>query len=375
MKKVKATVLLVTLFLAGSPVLAVADQNATLGPSWKVIDCPMARTVPLGAGVYVSVLAVNTGSTKITVFQPTPPGGWSVLRRTNGKWVLQREPVDSKSQRLLDHWILAPGEMVEITVPASISTRAPGKYGYELDLCVVNREVGPRNFLRWLHSGGGANRGDGNGKDASPASIACAFFHGDVRKIHGTVTVKRPTGKDKTYYDAYIRPWAESGDIDVKMRLRKKRNERSRELRAAEPPAGPASPPFSEIQKRQSFKELEDNRYAALAWNGGGSKITLLDTVRDLSRMTPGRVKYQYSPNLLNSTVASFERARYFVKEYGLKWQAYLASTVDLLGTAEEKRALKAIHEVAASSPDCVARYLAKRVLEVYDEVRGGKKH
>jgi hypothetical protein len=201
----------------------------------------------------------------------------------------------------------------------------------------------------------------------------CPEVNGDRKLVVVEWTVVQPTGRDKVYYDAYIRPWIKSGDLAVKRELDEKRRRRSRELRAAEPPAGPSSPPFSEIKQRQSFKELEDNRYAALAGYGGGRKITLLDRVRNLSRMAPGRVKYQYSPNLLDSTVASFERAGYFVKKYGLKWQAYLGSAVGLLGTAKEKRALEAIHEVATSSPDCVARYLAKRVLEVYDEVRGGK--
>jgi len=333
----------------------------------EVIDCVFPEEVELGDRAHLQVLVVNNDKEPITLFDPrwVEPGkhwGDDVMGqgRVHGRWI--------------PHRIVEPEEMWYFSVDASF-TREAGSFAAQAEMCVVHGKVEPLVILAAQDATSDEERNEAYLRFERMRIDPCSALDGERKVLKAAWKVVQPTGKDKAYYDAYIRPWVESGDRAVKRELDEKRRRRSRELRAAEPPADPSSLPFSEIQKRQSFKELEDNRYAALAGYGGWSKVTLLDTVRRYARITPGPGKYHYGPHVFQNAITSFDRAEYFVRKHNLGWQAYLSRAVFFIGTAEEKRALKAIHEVATSSPDCVARYLAKRVLEVYDEVRGGKKH
>jgi len=353
----------------------------------QVIDCLWPDRVPLGATALYRALIINNGERRLVVVAPRiqqdsqkarffvgrgSPCQYQVMKARGIPFVPSRELEALGPGRIT----LEPGEMGtwDVPLPAPGADEPPtlGKHHVSVDLALGYPAVPGKT------AGTPGSRYPAKGviviknidsQDPSKWSVPSAIHH----EFSSAYTLTDPSGKDKVYYERYLETWLQTHDCDDYVQTVLRMEEVRRSLSQKMNEAGPSSPPFSEIKQRQSFKELEDNRYAALAGYGGGSKITLLDTVRNLSRMSPGRVKYQYSPSLLNNTVVSFERAKYFVREFGLKWQAYLGSAVGLLGTAEEERALKAIQEVAASSPDCVARYLAQRVLEVYDEVRGGK--
>jgi len=368
------------LLLVGVFTFSAAFDAAAVGeshdrPGWRVIQCSATPVVPVGASGIHNVLVANPTSGSITVFEPTGVGavyhfdGAGSTTGERGYRVGTRHP-----ERRLDVEVLHPGEMVVFNFHAPVSTRKPGKFSYRFDVCIVPSELGPADYHRWLRADAIPVHGPQAPEESSVASQACAFFGGVTKRFRGSLTVVEPTGNDKAYYDAYIRPWITSGNLAVKRDLDEKRRRRSRELKAAEPPADPSSLPFSEIKQRQSFKELEDNRYAALAWVGGERKITLFEYERrNLSSRTAHR--YEDGSASLKELVFSFEKSKRYVDMYNLRWGAYLGAAVSLFGTSQEQRGFKAVQRVATSSPDCVARYLAKRVLEVYDEVRGGKKH
>ena len=330
----------------------------------EVVDCVFPETVELGDRAYLQVLVVNNDDEPITVFDPrwVAPGkhwGDDVMGqgRVHGRWI--------------PHRIVEPGEIWYFSVDAPFA-RETGDFAAQAEMCLVHGKVEPLVILAAQDATTDEERNEAYLKFKKIRVDPCSALDGERKVFKATWKVVQPTGKDKAYFDKYLRDWVESGDTEVRTRLKEKLRERWRELEAKNPTPGPYAPPFSELKQRQSFKELEDNRYAALAGYGGGGKVELLDyEKRFLS--AKGGYRFDDDSPAFSKLVFSFEKARYYVDKYNLRWGSYLGAAVSLFGTSKENDGLDAVQRVASESPDCVQRYLAKRVLEIYAEVRGSK--